>query len=125
MLFPDVSKHFQIVVGVDAADLALDGDLEALLAYDLSLRGFLELLPHPVAVPFGVGQVAETDPHLGGHSVMSVTSYHLRMIILFRFLLSLVWLPQLKGFFVSLLKGIQPGQFKSHEYHDTRLNGIP
>ena len=45
VLFPDVSKHFQIVVGVDAADLALHCDLEALLAYDLSLRGLLELLP--------------------------------------------------------------------------------
>ena len=101
MLFPDVSKHFQIVVGVDAADLALDGDLEALLAYDLSLRGFLELLPHPVAVPFGVGQVAETDPHLGGHSVVSVTSYHLRMIILFRFLLSLVTKTRRVFFYLS------------------------
>ena len=83
VLFPDVSKHFQIVVGVDAADLALDGDLEALLAYDLSLRGLLELLPHPVSVPFGVGQVAQADPHLSDHSVVSVTSFHFRKIISF------------------------------------------
>ena len=58
VLFPDVSEHLQIVVCVYATDLAPDGYLEALLAEDLSLGRLLELLPHPVAVPFGVGQVA-------------------------------------------------------------------
>ena len=71
MLFPYVSEHFQIVVCVDATYLAPDGDLEALLADDLTLGRLLELLPHSVAVLFGVSQVTEADAHLGGCSVVS------------------------------------------------------
>ena len=71
VLFPDVSKHLQIVVRVDSTDLAPDGYLKALLADDLSLGRLLELLPHPVAVSFGIGQVAQVDTHLGGYSVVS------------------------------------------------------
>ena len=66
-----MSEHFQIVVCVDATYLAPDGDLEALLADDLTLGRLLELLPHSVAVLFGVSQVTEADAHLGGCSVVS------------------------------------------------------